>query len=742
MNESLVKVSLRQKAVYIPSLEEASAASSEDTALLVANLAKLGYAAAEPLRQALEGSTAAFQTQLLGVMREVTGTDKNWTPLVKGWDKPTGEGPLDHLLTWVTTVFQGKGTRLPCGHIIPPNTFPLERYNGCPFCGMPFELAALEYTGQGSKMKELDLWADADVADYLRDLLGSKTALDATQQDSLQRLLAELPLPADVVIAMKETRMAVVDAYVNLAQPEMAQALFTSPTDILRYLWYKKTGFLQLIEPKTIRRKKQRNSAHVFMPLDRSAQAKVQATDDLKLKYSRREAAMVANWLNALPQSPAQLCEIMHSKRGMWVRFIRALRLAEYSKRPALTKLRETLDVFYNQTYEVWQGRVNHFRLRADAPQTFALLQQRPGLFARALFANMVWFGTEPAVAAFAEVIDQVPARLLFTLNMYAEAYFIKDGTRAVKPLGGASRHIPTNHLLDVYDESELEAMQKAVANLCELAMERRFAAQLTTHRTIYIDPALYKIPVAIGDRSETVQDLPAALMGTRFPVEGDTVRLFMQWGVGLPAQHLDMDLSCAVTYAGGTEICSFSQLVTTGCKHSGDIQSIPEQVGTAEYIELDLSALQRAEAQYVAFTSNAYTHGALSPNMTIGWMSSQHPMRISNSGVAYDPSCVQHQVRVTKSLTKGMVFGILDVAQREIVWLEMSFQGQLVHNLDIRGVKAMLHKLESKLSIGQLLAIKAKAQNLQLVDNFEADEVYSTAWALNTAAVTQLLIG
>ena len=32
----------------------------------------------------------------------------------------------------------------------------------------------------------------------------------------------------------------------------------------------------------------------------------------------------------------------MHPKRGMWVRFIRALRLAEYAKRPALAFWRET----------------------------------------------------------------------------------------------------------------------------------------------------------------------------------------------------------------------------------------------------------------------------------------------------------------------------------------------------------------------------------------------------------------
>ena len=431
----------------------------------------------------------------------------------------------------------------------------------------------------------------------------------------------------------------------------------------------------------------------------------------------------------------------MHPKRGMWVRFIRALRLAEYSKRPALAKLRETLDVFYNQTYEVWQGRVDHFRLRLDADHTFGLLKQRPGLFARSLFANMLWFGAEPTVAAFAEVLDQVPARLVFTLAMYAEDYFTPGNKRTVKPLGGGSQQVKANQRLKNYTSEQLQAMQTAVADLCRVVMQRRFAAIPTSHHTMYIDPALFKIPVAIGDRSDTVQDLPAALMGTRFAVEGEAVRLFMQWGVGLSAQHLDMDLSCTIAFATSTDHCSFSQLVTKGCKHSGDIQYVPNQVGTAEYIELDLTALQQAQAHYVTFTCNAYSAGALTPNLTVGWMSSQHPMKISATGVAYDPSCVQHQVRVTQGLAKGLVFGILDVAQREIVWLEMPFQGQLVQNLNQAGVQTLLRKLDSKLSIGQLLTVKAQAQNLQLVESPEADEVYTAAWAQNTAAVTQLLV-
>jgi len=122
-------------------------------------------------------------------------------------------------------------------------------------------------------------------------------------------------------------------------------------------------------------------------------------------------------------------------------------------------------------------------------------------------------------------------------------------------------------------------------------------------------------VPVAIGDRAETVQDLPAALMGTRFPVAGDAVRLFMQWGFGLAAQHLDMDLSCHIAFAGRHELCSFSRLVATGCKHSGDIREIPDLVGTAEHIEIDPRELEQARADYLVFTCNAYSRGSITPS-------------------------------------------------------------------------------------------------------------------------------
>ena len=250
----MLKVSIRQHAIYLPAIEgtEKREALTSTTVTLVAQLRKVGYSLSEELLHAVNQLYPAQQVEILQVMKEVLGVSLNWAPLVKGWDTPTGETRLDHWITWLANMFNSKkGVKLSCGHVIPDNTFPLERYNGCPFCGTPFETASTEYFGQASKLKVLELWQEKELNVFFGDLLESRTALDATQADSLKILLAELPLPA-VGIKMKETLMLVIDTLVEQDRAQEAQIYFSAPNDILRYLWYKKTGFLQIIEPKAV----------------------------------------------------------------------------------------------------------------------------------------------------------------------------------------------------------------------------------------------------------------------------------------------------------------------------------------------------------------------------------------------------------------------------------------------------------------------------------------------------------
>ena len=768
---ALLKVALRQNALYIPDSMVAQRAIQPGTLELVAALRQHGFGVTEDLLHAINGTNNEYRQLVVRTIKQILNVKLNWAPLIKNWEVPTGESAVDHIITafynqfpdlvknddyicyWYDyddyyeandiknynrEYFTPKHERfLACGHYIPYGTFPLWRYNGCPFCGTPFQVGKIECTEQGSKLKILDLWREQDANTYYQNLLASKTALDATQVDSLKRLLPYFSVDKKTTIEMKETLILVVDSYLLSEGNEVAAgACFRTPTDILRYLWYKKTGFLQLLPPKTIVAKNAKNYGHIVYPLNKSEEAKIEAKEELRLKYSRKECARVAHWLNILPLSAEKACELMHPKREMWVRFIRTLRLAEYSKKKGFEKLAMLLDVFYHQKYEVWQGKVQQAYLNVDTDTVLGYLKERPSQFARSLFATMLWVGTEATIAAFKEVIDQVPMRLLFTLNNYADLYFTPHGTRSVKIITGDYVEVPKNQWVNLgYNEEQLAQMKTAIEELCLWVIRRKFAAQTNPHKTIFIDEQLYHLPLPIGDRSTTIHDFNATLMGTKFPLEGNEVRLFMQWGKDLPAQHLDMDLSCHIIFDEEcrmeNEMCFFGRLTATGCQHSGDIRSIPNKVGTAEYINIDVNILRQKKAKYVTFVCNAYSNGALSPNLVVGWMDSKHKMKVSErTGVAYDPSTVIHQVRITQPLQKGLLFGVLDVEKKEIIWLEVPFQGQVANDLSLSTVKALLSKLSAKTTIGNLLTLKAEAQGLQVVsDKALADEVYDRQW-------------
>lgn len=751
-DKKLLRIALCYRAIYLDIDPKEIDLETKPTPAVLAFVARLrenGFSVNEDLLHALCMVSATELAGITAVIDDVMGVKLNWATLVKGWNVPTGETRADHLTTFFSNLIGGakaglEGCTLPCGCFIPEGTFPLERYTDCPFCGTPFTTANFVYKGQASKLKELRLFTEEDLKQVYHSLLASPTPLDATQKDSFEKLIDIYGLPDNVEISMKETAMLAVKHLVANGQQAQAQALLKTPTDILRYLWYEKTGYVQIIEPRTLIAQARRFYYHMFGPLNQSEYAGKEMKEKLKLKYDRKHCQCVASWINNLALSPQQATENMNAKRGMWMRMIRALRLGEYSRRKGYEHLADILDAFYRQEQPTWLGILQQARNNRDTQTVLQMLKQRPGLFARSLFATMLRFGCEETMEAFEQVTDQMPSRLLLSLGNAAEKYFDHDATRTAHPITGYTISIPKNKLLSLYSPADLRAMVARVKQCYILSLKHSFAAQATKAKTIYIAPSLFDIPISVGDRSATIQDISCALMGTRFPVEGDAVRLFLQWGKGLHAQPLDMDISCHIAFKNGkTEECAYYRLKATGAKHGGDIRAIPEMVGTAEYIELSLPELAEAGAKYVTFTANAYSCGALSPNLVVGWMDSAYPMKVSEkTGVAYDPSCVQHMVRISESnLSRGLVFGVLDVDEREITWLEMPFISQNIQGCDFTAVNALLQRLRNKLSIGQLLEIKAEAQHLSLAPSpDEADEAYTYEWALNPAEVSALL--
>ena len=752
----LQKVALRQRAVFIENVAENND-FSPCAADFCAEMYKLGYVPDEKLLHALNGVNKEQLSDIYAVVKEVLGLDKNWTPLVKGWLTPTGESRADHLITAFANFIDGgkniiDGVRMPCGHLIPKGTFPIERYNGCPFCGTPFEFSDEVFKNQASKRKVLTLWTLADVEKFFKNLLSSPVALDATQRDSLKILLANLPLPENPQVTVKENVVLIVDTLLEQERPEVATRFFSSPDDIMRYLWYKKTAQIQIIKPKILLKNAACSVGYFWgttteQKAEKTNKAVEKKRNELKLHFSRKMCRIVANWLNSLKMNVVTAAEIMHPKRGMWVRFIRALRLSEFAKQQGFEKLKTLLDIFYRQDYKVWQSEVNAFIGNGDVDSATRLLQQRPGSFARQLFSTILHSGKSDFVFdRFKEIADKLPPRLLITLGMYAEMYFDSTKKRSVKAITGKSKRIENPKLLNKLSDKDIRCIIESIQSIYNDVMYKRFKNTPTEVKTMYIDPQLFDIPLSVGERSATIQDTSCALQGTKFDVEGNSVRLFMGWGKGLPAQWLDMDLSAVIIYQSRKQQeCAYYHLSFEGTKHSGDIRHIPDQIGTAEYIELDINKLRETDAKYAIFTCNAYSNGNISPNLVVGWMDSKFPMKVSDAtGVAYDPSCVQHQVRISEAnLSKGLVFGVLDIDTAKITWLEMPFGGQIARNVDLETLEGFLQKLSARTSIGEILKIKANAQNIQIVDNqLDAEEVFDYQWALDTAKVSGLLMG
>ena len=151
----LQKVALRQRAVLLENAD-VKMEFSPNAADFCAEMYTLGYVPDEKLLHALNGISKEQLADIYSVVKEVLGLDKNWTPLVKNWLEPTGESRIDHLITMFANLIDNgenriAGVRMPCGHLIPEGTFPIERYNGCPFCGTPFEFSNEVYKNQTSK---------------------------------------------------------------------------------------------------------------------------------------------------------------------------------------------------------------------------------------------------------------------------------------------------------------------------------------------------------------------------------------------------------------------------------------------------------------------------------------------------------------------------------------------------------------------------------------------------------------
>ena len=467
----ILRASLYYDAVYLnvkrEDIDMSSAVSSH--VLMFAFLLKdKGYYLSEELLHAL----CLVGTKELERISEVIGTEKEIELFLHRHLRKSNSiisaSDSARFDKWIQLLFGrkrlSKGTALPCGHHIPDGIFPLDKYHGCPFCGAQFQVSDLVYRGKTDRLDELRLFTDEDIVKLYHTLLCSTALLNGVRKECLGYLLATYPVPESIVIENDYNLMYVMRVLVGQGRAGEASRFIRTPTDILRYLWYEKTGYLQIIEPK----KWLQNAAR-----EKSPEAVADRKRQLRLKYGRTMCRRVAAWLNSIPMPAAEAAEDMNPKRGMWVRMIHALRLGEYSRRKGYEHLAEILDVFYKKEYTTWQGAIDKAE---DADAVLKILKQRPCLFARCLFSTMLRFGAEATINAFNEISDEVPERRLLLLSNFAYHYFNPGKSRLARSITGRRYRILANKHLHLYSEEERWVMVGMVEEVCKASIQRREA--------------------------------------------------------------------------------------------------------------------------------------------------------------------------------------------------------------------------------------------------------------------------
>ena len=408
---------------------------------------------------------------------------------------------------------------------------------------------------------------------------------------------------------------------------------------------------------------------------------------------------------------------------GKWIKLFHNLHVGEYSQKlyDIAKKLRE------NKKIETFNSKVEAAFDVADIPTAIALLKQRPGIFARRII-DLIYKDVhdhEGIVDAFAEVVDQVPARnLTQLLGVVKQRDHVVD-KRVVFPKGLVQKaYVLRNEVARLAPEVRTHLMDVIVGSLMDRFRERDALGK------VYVDPALYECPLPTAMRSAS-EGLKEVARGTRLPIgDKDVLRFFIYW------KGQDIDLSASLhdeDFNLVSDLSYYNLKGSYGC-HSGDITSAPH--GASEFIDINIEkALEKG--RYVAMNVYVYSGPNFSEHETCfaGWMTRGKV----NSNEIFEPKTVEQKIDV-RSATRNVIPVLFDLKERKAIWTDISMNGKgfgqgnkqsmggnnVVNNkATVEDMVEAFTSLDNKVTLGELFYLHGMTRGVMVVDREEADFVF-----------------
>lgn len=268
--KDLLKVSLRNSAMLVPFSEQHGRLNT-DTQDCRQELFSLGFDMTERLLMSFNCLPKGDKQEYMEAIREIMGIGLNWMPLVRDWTKPSpysSRQKQSDVRDLSRCLKRNKKYRkpiiyrkLPCGHYITKlSAGILNHYNGCPICKRMFTYTDDVFKGQSDERRLLDVWTGEYLHRHLVDLIEAPMIPDATMRDSLKILLHFYGVPKIEQFGSKEAKTLVIDELVSRGEWEKAGSLIKRPSEIFKFLWYRKTGILHFVQPRKIIKDARRNA--------------------------------------------------------------------------------------------------------------------------------------------------------------------------------------------------------------------------------------------------------------------------------------------------------------------------------------------------------------------------------------------------------------------------------------------------------------------------------------------------
>lgn len=292
-----------------------------------------------------------------------------------------------------------------------------------------------------------------------------------------------------------------------------------------------------------------------------------------------------------------------------------------------------------------------------DVLKLLDLLKARPGEFARRLDLILRENSefAESIAENFISVADKVDTRVLYQLWSHFK-YRGSDVPRVVIPVKGRAWN-----LKKVSKNIEKYVTGMLVDNI-QAILQNRFGSVKNLGK-VYIDEDLKKCPIPMAMRN-TSDGLLQLAKGTRLkfnPLGKNVLRFFVHWfgsDVDLSTVFLDENLNIH-------SHISYTNLRQVGSGvHSGDIVYAPRPNGACEFIDIDLTNLDK-NARYAAL--QVYLFSGECEETKVGWM-----MRdtLGKRGDIFDAKTVENLVEFKAK--RSATIALFDLKTQEVIWLDL----------------------------------------------------------------------